>query len=141
MNRTAGAVGIVLVLATAALAHDIPDARIDRAIQVVLRPGRVEVDYEVSLAELTLVRDYRSLFGPLPDADRRELFEDYCRRIGPLDARGLLLSVNDRPIELESRGHDLAIEEHPRYTFHFAAELPGRGRLALGVPALVWRIL
>jgi ABC-type nickel/cobalt efflux system permease component RcnA len=131
VTRLAAAAGIILALAATAPAHDIPDARIDRAIQVVLRPGRVQVAYEVSLAELTLVRDYRSLFGPLPTADRRGLFEEYGRRIGPLDARGLLLTIDERPVELAYTGHDLAIEEHPRYTFHFVASIPGRGRLAL----------
>jgi ABC-type nickel/cobalt efflux system permease component RcnA len=131
VTRLAVAVGIILTCTVAAGAHDIPDARIDRAIQVILRPGRLEVDYEVGLAELTLVRDYRDLFGPLPDSDRRELFEDYGRRIGPLDARGLLVTFDDRPISLTYTGHDLAIEEHPLYTFHFMAPLPTTGRLVL----------
>ena len=46
-------------LAAAAHGHDIPNQRVDRSIQVTLTPGRLEIDYEVSLTELTLTQDLR----------------------------------------------------------------------------------
>ena len=60
-------------------AHDIPDARVDRSIQATARPGRLTIDYEVGLSELTLTRDLRSLIGTLPGAERREWFAEYGR--------------------------------------------------------------
>ena len=58
------------------IAHDIPNARVDRSIQVDARGlGKIRVDYEVSLAELTLTQDLRQLIGELPGADRQAWFE------------------------------------------------------------------
>ena len=60
----------------------------DRSIQATVRPGRLIVDYEVGLSELTLTRDLRAIIGTLPGADRREWFEEYGRVCGPLNAKG-----------------------------------------------------
>lgn len=120
-------------MASPAGAHDIPNARVDRAIQVTLRPGRLEIDYEVSLAELTLAQDLRSLIGAIPAgiATRQDLYHRYAAETGALNARGFLASVDGRPLELDYEGHDLFIEEHPRFNFHLAAPLPDQGRLAI----------
>jgi nickel/cobalt exporter len=131
MSRLPAALSLVALLVVAARAHDIPNARVDRSIQATVRPGRLGVDYEVSLSELTLAQDLRSLIGGVPGSDREALFDRYGRETGPLNARGMLVAVDDNPIELRCRGFALAVEEHPRYTFHFEAELPARGRLAL----------
>lgn len=113
----------------AATGHDIPNARVDRSIQVTLRPGRLIVDYEVELAELTLTRDLRDLIGTLPDGDRQDWFQRYGQETGPLNGKGLLLTVDGRPWLLRSQGFDLTVEEHPRFTFHYDADLPAQGRL------------
>lgn len=114
-------------------AHDIPNARVDRAIQVILRPGRLEVDYEVSLADLTLAQDLKSLIGRMPPeiGTRLELYDRYARETGPLNARGFLVSVDGYPLDLICDGHDLVVEEHPRFTYHLSAPLPERGKLAI----------
>jgi ABC-type nickel/cobalt efflux system permease component RcnA len=117
------------LVAGRALGHDIPNARVDRSTQVTLRPGQVAIDYEVSLSELTLTQELRSLIGHLPGADRAEWFREYGRETGPLNAKGILVSVGGEPVPLRMEGFDLAVEEHPRYTFHFAAEVPEAGRL------------
>ena len=39
--------------------HDIPNQRVDRSIQVTVKPGDLQVDYEVGLTELTLTQDLR----------------------------------------------------------------------------------
>ena len=49
----------------------------------------------------------------------------------PLNAKGLLVSVNGQPLDLRTVGYDLEVEQHPRFTFHFEADLPPRGRLAI----------
>src|SRR5438067_6907220 len=103
-------------------AHDIPNARVDRSIQASLQPGRLAIDYEVSLSELTLTRELRMLVGVLPGADRTDWFQSYGRETGPLDARGLLVMTDGRPLELQCRGFDLTVEEHPRYVFHLETE-------------------
>lgn len=114
---------------TTAHAHDIPNARVDRSTQVSLLPGRLRIDYEVSLAELTLTQELRSLIGHLPGGDRAAWFAAYGRETGPLNARGFLVSVDGEERTLTPQGFDLAIEEHPRYTFHFEAPLPDSGSL------------
>jgi nickel/cobalt exporter len=111
--------------------HDIPNARVDRSIQATLFPGRLAIDYEVSLSELTLTQDLRMLIGVVPGADRRDWFESYGRETGPLNARGLLVAVDRRPLELSFRGFDLTVEEHPRFLFHFDVDIPRRGRLTI----------
>ena len=83
------------------------------------------------LSELTLIQDLRALIGTLPGADRREWFDQYGRIGGPLNAKGLLVSVDGRPLVLRSGGFDLSVEDHVRYTFHFETDLPPRGRLAI----------
>ena len=69
----------------------------------------------------------------MPGSDRRDWFLAYGRETGPLNAKGMIVSVDGRPIPLQSRGFDLAIEDHPRFTFHFemATPLPPRGRLSI----------
>ena len=124
--------GAVLVsCAQPAGAHDIPNARVDRAIQVTIEPGRLRVDYEVSLGELTLTQELRGLIGNLPGADRADWFRAYGRVTGPLNAKGLLISVGDEPVLLQEDGFDLVVEEHPRFTFHFSAAIPASGALAV----------
>lgn len=123
----------LLALATirTANAHDIPNARVDRAIQVDLEPGRLRVDYEVSLAELTLVQDLRALIGALPGGERRDWFLRYGEEAGPLNAKGLLVDVDGREIPLAYRSFDLFVEEHPRFVFHLGADIPPAGKLRL----------
>lgn len=111
--------------------HDIPNARVDRSIQATLEPGRLRIDYEVSLSELTLTQDLRSLVGTLPGADRAQWFERYGEVTGPLNARGFLISVDGTPLELEFRGFDLIVEDHPRFTFRLECDLPPQGRLGI----------
>ena len=112
-------------------AHDIPNARVDRSIQATVFPGHLRVDYEVSLSELTLVQDFRRLSEELSGSDRKGLFDTYGRVVGPLNARGLLGSVNGTDFDFRVVGFVLAIDDHPRYTFQFEAEIPRVGRLTL----------
>lgn len=111
--------------------HDIPNERVDRSIQVEVGPNRLRIGYEVGLSELTLAQDLRNLLGTLPGSDRQALFERYGRETGPLNARGLLVTVDGRDQELRFQDFTLAVEEHPRYLFHFEANLPPRGRLVV----------
>ena len=114
-----------------AAAHDIPNAQVDRSIQATISPGRLSIDYEVDLSELTLVQDLRALTGPLPGGDRREWFDQYGQVSGPLNAKGLLVNVDGRPLILGSGGFELSVENHIRYKFHFETDLPPSGRLAI----------
>jgi nickel/cobalt exporter len=124
----------ILFLATwapSARSHDIPNAQVDRSIQLTVRPGGLLIDYEITLSELTLTQDLRALIGTLPGADRRAWFDEYGRIGGPLNAKGLLVSVDGRPLVLRSGRFDLSVEDHVRYTFHFESDLPPRGRLKI----------
>jgi nickel/cobalt transporter (NicO) family protein len=131
MRRLAPKLFLILWWAAPARAHDIPNARVDRSLQATLAPGRLAIDYEVSVSELTLTQDLRALIGGLPGADRRAWFDRYGAETGPLNAKGLLLMLDGRPLDLRCRGFDLAVEEHPRYTFHYEVPLPPRGRLSI----------
>ncbi len=125
------AAAFVLWMASSGLAagHDIPNARVDRSTQVTLRPGRLEIDYEVSLSELTLTQDLRALVGTLPGGDRDAWFALYGRETGPLNAKGFLIEVDGAEIELAISGFKVFVEQHPRFVFHFGADLPASGRL------------
>lgn len=114
-----------------AAAHDIPNARIERGTQVILAPGEVRVDYEVTLAELTLAQDLRHLDGEAIVGDRAALFERYARVVGPLNARGFLVQVDGQDVDLRPVDFTIAVEDHPRFRFRFAAEIPACGRLVL----------
>ena len=119
------------MLEIAAWPHDIPNQRVDRSTQVTIRPSRLEIDYEVSLTELTLTQDLRALIGTLPGADRSLWLARYAEVTGPLNAKGFLIACDGRPVPLSVQGYDLSVEEHPRYTFHFQAPLPEGGVLTI----------
>jgi nickel/cobalt exporter len=104
---------------------------VDRSIQVTLRPALLQIDYEVSLTELTLTQDLRALTGTLAGGDRASWFARYAEVTGPLNAKGLLVAVDGRAVVLSGATYDLVVEEHPRYTFHFQAAIPSQGRLAV----------
>jgi nickel/cobalt transporter (NicO) family protein len=125
--------GLALAVAAGevARAHDIPNQRVDRSIQVTVAPGRLEIDYEVSLTELTLTQDLRSLVGPRPGAEREEWLNLYGEVTGPMNARGFLVTVDGAPIAMASAGCRLSVEEHPRYTFHLEADVPAAGALRI----------
>jgi ABC-type nickel/cobalt efflux system permease component RcnA len=132
-TRSVGLACLILtIVAATAPGHEIPNARVDRSIQATMAPGRLTIDYEVSLAELTLTQDLRALVGgPLPGTDRADWFNAYGRETGPLNARGILVTIDGRPARMDVQGFDLVVEDHPRFTFHFATPIPPRGRLAL----------
>ncbi len=124
-------VWIESLLGSATLGHDIPNARVDRSIQVTLESGMIRVAYEVSLAELTLTQELRSLVGTLPGADRREWFAAYGQETGPLDAKGFLVLVDGEPVAVKVDGFALVVEEHPRFTFRFIGAIPDAGHLTV----------
>jgi len=104
---------------------------VDRSTQATVRPGNIEIDYEVSLTELTLTQDLRALIGSLPGGERSEWLARYGQVTGPLNAKGFLVSCDGQPVALAVRDFDLVVEEHPRYTFHLVGKLPARGRLSI----------
>lgn len=114
-----------------AYAHDIPNERVDRSIQVLLQPARLVVHYEVSLAELTLVQDLKSLIEDEPVGDRRQLFDRYARETGPLNARGFQVVLNGLPLALSCASGTWTAEEHPTFQFVLVAPIPPAGRLRL----------
>lgn len=121
-----------MLLVGTAGAHDIPDARVDRSIQIIVEPGRLRVAYEVSLSELTLVRDLRRLLEVVPgEIDREALYRLYGEGTAALNARGFVVTVNGEERALTAESFELVIEEHPRFTFHFVARLPESGKLVV----------
>lgn len=96
-----------------------------------MAPCRLAIDYEVSLTELTLTQDLRSLIGSQPGAERSEWLALYGQVTGPLNAKGFLVTVDGSPFGVASTGYSLVVEEHPRYTFHLEAKIPTRGQLSI----------
>ena len=127
MRRLVPSLLAFLSLAAPSRAHEIPNARVDRSTQVTVRPGVLRIDYEVSLSELTLTQDLRALIGSVPGGDREDWFARYGREVGPLNAKGFLISVDGEPLDLRALGYDLSVEEHPRYVFHCETSLPAAG--------------
>jgi ABC-type nickel/cobalt efflux system permease component RcnA len=121
----------VSLAATPALAHDIPNEQVDRAIQLTLHPGHLEVSYRVSLGELTLIGDLRRLVGQVAEPTHEALFDRYGRETAPLNARGLLVTVDGEPLDLGPAGFRWDVEAHPLYRFMYTAPLPDRGQLLL----------
>ena len=114
-----------------ATAHDIPNARIDRSTQIILTPGRLRVDYEVSLAELTLAQDLRQLDDEPFVGDRADLWQRYARVVGPLNARGFLVDVDGQEVNLTPVNFTINAEDHLRITFQLEATIPSVGKLHL----------
>jgi nickel/cobalt exporter len=131
MRRSLLALIVTAVWIHSAKAHDIPNAQVDRSIQATVSPGKLSISYEIDLSELTLIQDLRALTGPLTGADRREWFDQYGRVGGPLNAKGLLVTIDGRPLVLHSGDFDMLVENHVRYAFHFETDLPPRGRLSI----------
>jgi nickel/cobalt exporter len=98
---------------------------------VTLTPGRIEIDYEVSLSELTLTQELRGLIGELPGAGRSDWFDAYGRETGPLNAKGFQTTVNGEQVSWSPVRFELRVEEHPIYHFRFEAKIPRSGRLRL----------
>jgi len=133
MTACAGAlVFVVAAFVTSTVwAHDIPNQRIDRSIQVEVVAHLLRINYEVSLSELTLVQDLRALMGSLPTTETAGWLDLYGKVTGPLIAKGILVSLDGRPATLTCRGFQYAVEEHPRFTFHFDVALPDAGRILI----------
>jgi nickel/cobalt exporter len=124
-------VAAAFIAAPSAWCHDIPNQRVDRSIQIELAPGKLRIDYEVSLTELTLVQDLRALLGELPKVESDELLGLYAQVTGSLNAKGLLVTLNDQPVALALLHFKVAVDEHPRFTFCFDLPLPERGEVAI----------
>ncbi len=125
-------IGLILFAGASSLGHEIPNARVDRSIQLTLVPGQIALDYEVSLGELTLTQDLRALLdGPLPEGDREAWFDRYGEVVGPLIARGVIVSVNGREISVGFERADWRLEGHPVFVFRLRAAIPPSGRLLL----------
>jgi nickel/cobalt transporter (NicO) family protein len=127
------AAGIALeaMLAGTAWPHDIPNQRVDRSIQVSIAPPQLLIDYEVSLTELTLTQNLRALIGSLPGGDRDKWLAQYGQVTGPLNAKGILVKIDGQDAALEVRSYEVAVEEHPRYTFHFAVTIPAQAAISV----------
>ncbi len=78
---------------------------------------------------MTLTQDLRRLIGSLPGADRQEWLARYGQVTGPLNAKGILVLVDGEAVTLTMSNFDLVVEDHPRYTFHLAGQIPSQGRL------------
>ncbi len=120
------------VLAHDATGHDIPDARVDRGIQVRLVPPQLVVEYHVSLSDWTLYQDLKALEG----SSRLEIpFEQlgnwYGKRVGPLIARGVLGEVDGVALGWNLNGFEVSREDHYRYRFRFETDVPMAGHLRI----------
>ncbi|MEW4567944.1 hypothetical protein AB1L88_08765 [Tautonia sp. JC769] len=123
---------ILLILAAqAARAHDIPNERVDRSIQVVLEPPVLRVVYEVSQTEWTLYQDLKRLAPEQVGNAPIDRVEGYARIIAPLNARGLLARVDGSELPWAVDDVIVAFEDHVLLRFVFRAAIPEQGTLHL----------
>lgn len=110
-------------------AHDIPNERVDRSLQIVLEPPLLQVVYEVSQTEWTLYQDLKRLAPERTGDARLDRIEGYARMIAPLNARGLLATIDEA--ELSWIVDDVVVnyEEHLLLRFVFRASIPEQGTL------------
>lgn len=113
------------------LAHDIPNDRVDRLMIVSLSPGIVDIRYEVSLDELTLIQDFRRLSETEIPSDRSTLVLAYARSVGPLDALGILGTIDSSPIQWRVGPIEVVADSHPVLVFHYRSDLPLAGELVI----------
>ncbi|RUL88501.1 hypothetical protein [Tautonia sociabilis] len=137
--RTLASLPLTLLVATVLLqaiaapsgAHDIPDERVDRALQVVLEPTILRLSYELCLSEWTLFQDLKRLAPDRSAGAPIDLLEGYAELVAPLNAKGLLVEVQGVELPLRVGRVEVEVEQHPRLTFHFEADVPSRGRLRI----------
>ena len=123
--------GTILIGSTSVFVHDIPDERVDRGLQIFLDPPNLRVVYEVSLTEWTLYQDLKRLAPELAPGERFDRIERYARYVAPLNARGLLASVDGNEISWQVAEPEVDLQEHPRLRFHFHSSIPLCGNLRL----------
>lgn len=121
----------VAVSGVPATAHDIPNARVDRAIQVTVNPRRLVIDYEVSLSELSLLQDLRRLVERVESAEQSALLRQYSEVTGPLNAKGILSTLDGRDLPLAYEGSRIIPDTHPRIVYRLEAPLPESGRVRI----------
>ena len=85
---------------------------------MTIRPGKLQIDYEVSLTELTLHAEPTHLDRIASGCGSVDWLARYGQVTGPLNAKGFLASCNGLPVDLAFKTFKLVVEEHPRYTFH-----------------------
>jgi ABC-type nickel/cobalt efflux system permease component RcnA len=105
-------------------AHDVPDRSFDRAVEIIVEPGRIRVTYHLSLTQLTLAEELLSLVEPggLSGAGPVERRERYAAEMGPLLARGVVLKVDDEERSVQFVRATHRIEDHPRFQFELEAK-------------------
>ena len=110
--------------------HDIPDSRVDRAIQVDLEPGRLRVRYTVSLSEWTLYQDLKAL-DAIDRPSGESIVDHYAAVVAPLNAAGLIGRADETPLEWTIGPIDVRRDDHFLLTFEFSAAIGPSGALVL----------
>jgi nickel/cobalt exporter len=112
------------------MAHDVPQRYFDRGLAVAIGSHEIRVTYQLSLSHLTMADELLSLVGAggmsgTGATDRLNLYAD---KMGPLLARGLVVTVDGIAVELSYRSATHMLEDHPRFHFELAGplELPDR---------------
>jgi ABC-type nickel/cobalt efflux system permease component RcnA len=115
--------------AQGAQAHDIPNERVDRSLQIVLEPPSLQAVYEVSQTEWTLYQDLKRLAPEQAGNARIDRIDAYARMIAPLNARGLLASVDGSELSWIIDDVVVDYEDHVLLRFVFHASIPDQGHL------------
>jgi len=118
---------ILAACVSSASAHDIPKQRVDRTLQLIFSPGRVQLDYALELDDTTIAADLRRLNpAPLPP-DPDQWLAAYGQLIAPRLADSVQLSGPDGPIAWHVARINRTRQQHTIYNFSFEAELTGPG--------------
>src|SRR5436305_2943510 len=107
--------------------HPVPSFAYDRVVQVKLTPAGIDVDYQLSVNEITIFRD---LVQIVDDKERAALVGDsdsqdaFVKALAPLLADRLEAAQNDRPLTFECVERSWVVEDHVRCKFIFRARWP-----------------
>ncbi|MGL4463890.1 MAG: hypothetical protein ACRC1K_17185, partial [Planctomycetia bacterium] len=86
---------VAVLLATAAHAHPLGEGKLDRGVVLRVTADAVEIDYDLQIGELTMVRQLAEWTDPGTTAiDPEAAVRQYETVAAPILARGLTLTVD-----------------------------------------------
>ncbi|MGL5094786.1 MAG: hypothetical protein ACRDD1_04315, partial [Planctomycetia bacterium] len=116
---------VAVLLATAAHAHPLGEGKLDRGVVLRVTADAVEIDYDLQIGELTMVRQLAEWTDPGTTAiDPEAAVRQYETVAAPILARGLTLTVDGVPWVVAPTTVEHQRADHVRFVFHFRGAPP-----------------
>lgn len=125
--------------------HPVPDGVVYRGVQVVVRPDRIEIRYQLGLNDAMVRTELQNRFGiaRASDSDATEDLLEFRNRMAAELPREMKITLDDQPCSLGLHRADVVMQQHAQLEFIYhlptrATERPQRFLLEddnyLGVP-------